>query len=180
MLPLSSSGPSAGKTFFPSERRESNSFHCRNHATHLFVTESHEMNFQLFSRRIHFNNPNVIEISVCFAFSFHFLHLFFSRSCHISSTKLRGGHDIHFGRSPMFICAQTALSLFTYTYMKFLSFLTQRLSFCSTNVVKVQVSSSLKEIKNFESRAGIDPGMINLQSPTLTTRPPRIRCRERE
>ena len=32
---------------------------------------------------------------------------------------------------------QTALSLFTYTYMKFLSFLTQGLSFCSTNVVKV-------------------------------------------
>ena len=26
----------------------------------------------------------------------------------------------------MFICAQTALSLFTHTYMKFLSFLTQR------------------------------------------------------
>ena len=51
----------------------------------------------------------------------------------------------------MFICAQTALSLFTYTYMKFLSFLTQRLSFCSTNVVKVQVSSILKEKKNFRS-----------------------------
>ena len=31
---------------------------------------------------------------------------------------------------------QTALSIFTYTYMKFLSFLTQRLSFCSTNVVR--------------------------------------------
>ena len=30
--------------------------------------------------------------------------------------------------------SQTALSLFTYTNMKFLSFLTQRLSFCSTNV----------------------------------------------
>ena len=43
--------------------------------------------------------------------------------------------------------SQTALSLFTYTYMKFLSFLTQRLSFCSTNVVKVQVSSILKEKK---------------------------------
>ena len=109
--------------------------------------------------------------------SFHFLHLFFWRSWHISSTKLRGGHDIRFGRSSMFICAQTALSLFTYTYMKFLSFLTQRQSFCSTNVVKMQVSSSLKDIKDFESRTGIDPGMINLQSPTLTTRPPRIRCR---
>ena len=36
--------------------------------------------------------------------------------------------------------SQTALSLFTYTHMKFLSFLTPRLSFCSTNVVKVQVS----------------------------------------
>ena len=80
----------------------------------------------------------------------------------------------------MFICAQTALSLFTYTYMKFLSFLSQRQSFCSTNVVKMQVSSSLKDIKDFESRTGIDPGMINLQSPTLTTRPPRIRCRTLE
>ena len=36
--------------------------------------------------------------------------------------------------------SQTALSLFAYTRMKFLSFLTQRLSFCSTHVVKVQVS----------------------------------------
>ena len=46
----------------------------------------------------------------------------------------------------LLIARQTALSLFTYNYthMKFLSFLTQRLSFCSTNVVKVQVSSILK------------------------------------
>ena len=36
--------------------------------------------------------------------------------------------------------SQAALSLFMYTGMKFLSFLTQRLSFCSINVVKVQVS----------------------------------------
>ena len=36
--------------------------------------------------------------------------------------------------------SQTALSLFMYTRMKFLSFLTERLSFCSTHVVKVQVS----------------------------------------
>ena len=39
-----------------------------------------------------------------------------------------------------FSISQTALFLFTYTRMKFLSFLTQRLSFCSTNFVKVQVS----------------------------------------
>ena len=44
----------------------------------------------------------------------------------------------------LLISRQTALSLFTYTHIKFLSFLTQRLSFCSTNVVKVQVSSILK------------------------------------
>ena len=36
--------------------------------------------------------------------------------------------------------SQTALFLFRYTRMKFPSFLTQRLSFCSTNFVKVQVS----------------------------------------
>ena len=45
--------------------------------------------------------------------------------------------------------SQMALSLFTYTNMKFLSFLTQRLSFCSTNVVKAQVSSIFKEKRNF-------------------------------
>ena len=44
----------------------------------VFVTESHEMNFWLFSRRIHFKNLNNIQIRVCFAFSFHFLHLFFT------------------------------------------------------------------------------------------------------
>ena len=42
----------------------------------VFVTESQEMNFWLFSRRIHFNNLNNIQIPVCFAFSFHFLHFF--------------------------------------------------------------------------------------------------------
>ena len=66
-----------GKTFFPSERRESNSFHYRNHATHRIRDWIHEMHFQLFWRRIHFNNLNIIQIPVCFAFSFHFLHLFF-------------------------------------------------------------------------------------------------------
>ena len=50
----------------------------------------------------------------------------------------------------LLISRQTALSLFTYTHIKFLSFLTQRLSFCSTNVVKVQVSSILKGKKNFD------------------------------
>ena len=44
----------------------------------VFVTESHETNFWLFSRRIHLNNLNNIQIPVCFAFSFHFLHLFFA------------------------------------------------------------------------------------------------------
>ena len=53
--------------------------------------------------------------------------------------------------------SQTALSLFTYTYMKFLSFLTQRLSFCSTNVVKVQVSSILKEKKKFRNTKSVVP-----------------------
>ena len=36
-----------------------------------------------------------------------------------------------------------------FNYMKFSSFLTQRLSLCSTNVDKVQVSSILKEKRNF-------------------------------
>ena len=44
---------------------------------------------------------------------------------------------------------QTALCLFTYTYMKFLSFLTQRLSFCSTN----EVSSILKEKRSFINKS---------------------------
>ena len=69
-----------GKTFFPSERRESNSFHYRNHATHRIRDWIHEMHFQLFWRRIHFNNLNIIQIPVCFAFSFHFLHLFFRKA----------------------------------------------------------------------------------------------------
>ena len=76
--------------------------------------------------------------------------------------------------------SQTALSLFTYTYMKFLSFLTQRLSFCSTNVVKVHVSSILMGKKIFEYGAGIDPRVLNQKSLALTTRPPRIRWREWE
>ena len=41
-----------------------------------------------------------------------------------------------------------------YTHMKFLSFLTQRLRFFSTNVVKVQVSSILKE-KKFDVTSSI-------------------------
>ena len=61
------------------------------------------MHFQLFWRRIHFNNLNIIQIPVCFAFSFHFLHLFFAELTELSSTKRSGGHDIRFGRSLMFI-----------------------------------------------------------------------------
>ena len=91
------------KHFFPSERRDSNSFHYRNHATHRIRDWIHEMHFQLFWRRIHFNNLNIIQIPVCFAFWFHFLHLF-SRSWQNSSTKRRWGQDIRFGPSPMFIC----------------------------------------------------------------------------
>ena len=91
-----------GKTFFPSKRRESNSFHY--HATHRIRDWIPRIEFWLFSRRIHFNNANIIQIPVCFAFSFHFLHLFFSRSWQNSSTKRRGGHDMRFGRLPMFIC----------------------------------------------------------------------------
>ena len=56
----------------------------------------------------------------------------------------------------LLISRQTALSLFTYTHIKFLSFLTQRLSFCSTNVVKVQVSSILKG-KNFDVTKDLNP-----------------------
>ena len=51
---------------------------------------------------------------------------------------------LEYGIKALIFISQTALSLFTYTYMKFLSFLTQRLSFCSTNTVKVQVSSIFK------------------------------------
>ena len=91
-----------GKTFFPSKRRESNSFHY--HATHRIRDWIPRNEFWLFSRRIHFNNANIIQIPVCFALSFHFLHLFFSRSGQNSSTKRRGGHDMRFGRLPMFIC----------------------------------------------------------------------------
>ena len=58
--------------------------------------------------------------------------------------------------SNLLISRQTALSLFTYTHIKFLSFLTQRLSFCSTNVVKVQVSSILKG-KNFDVTKDLNP-----------------------
>ena len=56
----------------------------------------------------------------------------------------------------LLISRQTALSLFTYTHIKFLSFLTQRLSFCSTNVVKVQVSSILKG-KKFDVTKDLNP-----------------------
>ena len=43
----------------------------------VLVTESHEMNFYLFSRRALFNNLNIIQIPVCFAFSSHLPYLFF-------------------------------------------------------------------------------------------------------
>ena len=56
----------------------------------------------------------------------------------------------------LLISRQTALSLFTYTHIKFLSFLTQRLSFCSTNVVKVQFSSILKG-KKFDVTKDLNP-----------------------
>ena len=62
------------------------------------------------------------------------------------------GNDLYM----LLISRQTALSLFTYTHIKFLSFLTQRLSFCSTNVVKVQVSSILKG-KNFDVTKDLNP-----------------------
>ena len=57
----------------------------------------------------------------------------------------------------LLISRQTSLSLFTYTHMKFLSFLTQKLSFCSTSVAKVQVSSILKGKKNFEVTKDLNP-----------------------
>ena len=41
------------------------------------------------------------------------------------------------------------------THMKFLSLLKQILSFCSTNVVKVQVSSILTEKKNIDATRSI-------------------------
>ena len=70
----------------------------------------------------------------------------------------------------LLIARQTALSLFTYTHMKFLSFLTQRLSFCSTNVVKVQVSSILKG-KKFRCDKRFEPGVPDRQSSSLSIKP---------
>ena len=67
-----------------------------------------------------------------------------------------------------YISRQTALSLFTYTHMKFLSFLTQRLRFCSTNVVKVQISSILKG-KKFRCNKRFEPGAVpDRQSSSLS------------
>ena len=60
--------------------------------------------------------------------------------------------------------------------MQFLTFLTQRLSFCSTSVPKVQVSSILKENKSIW-RGRFEPGVPDRQSSILTNRPPRIRCK---
>ena len=60
---------------------------------------------------------------------------------------------------------------------EFFKFRESETYFCSTDVVKVQVSSILKENKDSESRARFDPGVPDLQSPVLTTRPPRIRCK---
>ena len=62
----------------------------------------------------------------------------------------------------------------TPSHLHFLSFLTQRLSFCSKNVVKVWVSSILKKKKFTTAWAGFDPGTKGLQSITQTTRPSRI------
>ena len=60
--------------------------------------------------------------------------------------------------------------LYYYTHMKFLSFLTQRLSFCSTNVVKVQVSSILKR-KKFRCDKRFEPGVPDRQSSSLSFKP---------
>ena len=68
----------------------------------------------------------------------------------------------------LLISRQTALSLFTYTHMKFLSFLSQRLSFCSTNVVKVQVSSKKKKFRCDER---FEPGVPDRQSSSLSVKP---------
>ena len=54
--------------------------------------------------------------------------------------------------------------------MKFLSFLTQRLSFCSTNVVKVQVSWILKG-KKFRCDKRLEPGVPDSQSSSLSIKP---------
>ena len=54
--------------------------------------------------------------------------------------------------------------------MKFLRFLTQRLSFCSTNVVKVQVSSILKG-KKFRCDKRFEPGVPDRQSSSLSIKP---------
>ena len=51
--------------------------------------------------------------------------------------------------------------------MKFLSFLTQRLRFCSTNVVKVQISSILKG-KKFRCNKRFEPGVPDRQSSSLS------------
>ena len=55
----------------------------------------------------------------------------------------------------------------------------QILSFCSTNVVKVQVSSIFKEKQKKQQkvslrRGRLEPGVPQRQSFTLTTRPPKI------
>ena len=61
MLSLSSSEPSSGKTLFSSERRESDSLHYRNHATHRFarirdwITRNEFL--AVFSRRIPLQQP---------------------------------------------------------------------------------------------------------------------------
>ena len=71
----------------------------------------------------------------------------------------------------LLITRQTAPSLFTYTHMKFLSFLTPGLSFCSTNVVKVQVSSILKEKKIRCDEFDLNSEFQIWQSSTLSIKP---------
>ena len=44
-----------------------------------------------------------------------------------------------------------------------------------TNVVKVQVSSILKE-KNFDVTSRFELGVLDRQSSTLATKPPRLHC----
>ena len=61
-------------------------------------------------------------------------------------------------------------------HMKFLSLFKQILSVCSTNVVKVQVSSILTGKKTTMRRGLFEPGVPERQSFTLTTRPPWIWC----
>ena len=100
MLPLSSSGPSAGKNIF-FQANEGTVIPFIIVITPLVVYRDwiHEMHFQLFSSitSTSYKSLSVLRFGSTFS-------IFFSRSWQNSSTKGRGGHDIRFGRSPMFIC----------------------------------------------------------------------------